>query len=267
MSLRSQSAQQWVNGKGKSSSYGRKNKRWYIDTSINIPKAVPFIGGTNAALKAGSGALMKRQLQALVKREQDRNSETKSKIITGQAVAGLLHNTIYTLNPLGNIPIGTGSGSRLGSQIDVKCVRLNMILSNVGATTSSATLLYRVMWIKSDNGVAQGSDAFGSGIGSTSVFNDTSSALLFSLTDKAKVKVLSDEIVTLQPSGAFNTAQYKSMDIKYNHKIKFNFPTSNYSSYMDNLYCLIIPYQIGGGTGVTNCGRVDYEAEVCFSDA
>ena len=71
MSLRSQPSQQWVNGKGKSSSYGRKNKRWYIDTSINIPKAVPFIGGTNAALKAGSGALMKRQLQALVKREQD----------------------------------------------------------------------------------------------------------------------------------------------------------------------------------------------------
>jgi len=253
---------QRVNNKSGANGYSQKTKRWYIDASI--PKSVPFIGG--AGFRAGSGNLNKRDLQALVKKSISAATEPKRKLITSQGANDMLHNTIYTLNVLGNIPVGAGNGSRISSIIELDDVKLKVNFSNFGSLKPEHTIQFRCMWIKSSAEHQQSSDTLASGLGSTDIFESGSGLLINSIVDKSKCTVLSDEVITLQPSGAFLTTKFQNCDVSLRQmKMKFNSPTSNYSD-NKNLYYVVIPYVFGGVGGTTIVGATQYEAKVSFQD-
>lgn len=240
-----------------------KQKRWYVDAAI--PRGIPFIGGST--FKAGSGTLQKRSIVNAVKQSL---IETKQKITVGSCV-GMLHNTCYTHNFLGNIPVGTGSASRIGQTINVLSCRYTLEVNNVGG--SAAALLiptyFRFICFKSRAQAQQSTDSFSSGIGSTDIFESGSQNLLMSKIDYNKVNLLSDKVVKLQvaklPSPYTNDSVLYNCDEVGIGKMEYLTPTSNYGK-VQNVYMVVIPYTPGGSTGTTVCGNVNYEGFVAFQD-
>ena len=111
----------------------RKGKRWYFDASLS--KSIPFVGGSS--LRMGSGALTKRSITQAVRAQVIRTQENKQKIVNSGASSGMTHSTIYTFNPLGNIPIQTGQNGRIGSEIFIKNIILRMNISNRAAAAAA----------------------------------------------------------------------------------------------------------------------------------
>ena len=179
----------------------QKNKRWYLDATIG--KSVPIVGGTS--LKAGSGTLQKRSLLSkTVKQAVVAMQDNKQKIITGGGTSSMTHNTIYTLNPLGNIPIGAGANSRVGSEIYVKNIILRLMISNrtaaASATGRDSATMFRVMWVKIDQDYLSGSDSLSTGVGSTDVFVQASNYLALSAVDYNRAEVLDDQMIKIYPN-------------------------------------------------------------------
>jgi hypothetical protein len=238
-----------------------KSKRWYVDASI--PKAVPFIGGSS--FKAGSGTLSKRSLDTMIKRA----GETKQKIYTGGASVAMTQNTIYSFNPLGNIPIGTGANSRIGSSIFVKSFDINLLLSNYGATLWIDTVSFRIMLVKIDQEYLSGTDTLAAGVGSTDIFVASSAQMLNSHIDKNKAHVLYDQTHTLENNGAGSacvTQKPVRLSLLKDKSFKYSSHTSNYSNY-GNYYLLVMPYVVGKASGTSIIADVRYESVVNFSDA
>lgn len=244
------------------SAYAPKTKRWYVDASI--PKGVPFIGGTS--LKAGSGTLSRRSLIAQVKNSL---TEKKTKIVS-TSTTGYVHNTCYTHAPLANIPIGTGPNSRLGQVIQNVNLNYKMMLGNLNAAvaTQATPIFVRVFVVKSRAQYQSGSDTFGSGIGSTDLFESGTTYFNIAALDTNKVVILYDKIIKLAPT---NTLVTKSNDVQILDinldlgKMDYLTPTSNYGK-NNNPYICLIPYVVGGTTGVTVCGEIQCEGEVTFHD-
>ena len=235
-----------------------KQKRWYVDAQI--AKTVPLIGGSS--FKAGSGPLTKRSLQTLIRE----TNESKQKIIVATNTSGLLHNTIYTYNPLGNIPIGTGANSRIGQDIFVKNIRLEGLLTNVGGV-ASMEVHFRVMVVSSNSQTLSGSDALSSGLGSTDIFVQGSNYLIDSIPDNNRCTVLHDSHHKLIPQGSGSTTQSRiSLNFGKGKVLKYLTPTSNYAT-NKNIYVVVIPYYCGGTTGTTVIGSIQWESVVDFTDA
>lgn len=239
----------------------RLGKRWYVDAQI--PKAMPFIGG--ASFRAGSGSLTKRSLINSIKNEL---IETKQKIIIGNTV-GLTHNTIYTINPLGNIPIGTGSASRIGQTINVKSVRMTFELNNGSSGNAFCPTYFRVLCLKSRGQFQQSVDTLASGLGSTDIFEAGSSNLLYSRVDFNKVNLLSDKVIKCVPTNTTGTLTIDSHLVPCDEialgKMDYLTPTSNYGKTM-NLYVVVIGFYPGGVSGVSVTGNATYEGVVTFTD-
>jgi len=237
-------------------------KRWYIDASI--PKSVPFIGGSS--LRAGSGTLNKRSLNAIVKRELSNNLSLKKKVINITSLDNFKHNTLYTFNPLGNITIGTGENARLSTDIHVKKIQVSMRITNrtdlAPPFLCSATHI-RMMWVRSENDVLASSDTFASGLGTSSLFVDGQNDPMLSTLDKDKLTVLSDTIYEIPASPIFyDTALATAKPTISSKVIHFDCPqkefgfkyqtlTSGYSAVNKNVYLVLCPYIEGATTGDT----------------
>lgn len=245
----------------------RLRKRWYFDASI--PKTVPFVGGTS--LRMGSGNLVKRSITAAVKNAIVNAGPTKHKVVDATTLVFLQHQTTYTWNPLGNIPIGTGETSRLATDIHVKKIKLKFVFAN-DATQSTLLrnqpLHVRVMWIRSDAQVQGGTDVFGSGLGNSDLFVPGFSLPFNAVIDKDRCTAISDNSYRIPAASVDGT--YSVLQFDYDCPLKdFGFKydglTSNYSSVNKNLYCIVIPYQVGQTTGV-NALQMQFSADVEFCD-
>lgn len=233
----------------------RLSKRWYVDASI--PKSMPFIGGSS--FKAGSGSLSKRSLQTLIRQ----NGEVKQKIVPSGNSASLLHNTLYTFNPFGNIPIQTGANGRLAQGIFVKDWTMNLLFTNFGG--SSAPSHYRVLVVNTDTAVLSGSDAFASGLGTNDIFVQGSTLGLMSIPDSNRCSVISDTMVKIAPYITGPTQTPHTVNCCKNKTVKYLTPTSNYVL-GKNTYLVIIPYTHTGTLGTTVIGTLQYESCVTFTD-
>lgn len=235
-----------------------KAKRWYVDAQI--PKGVPFVGGSS--FRAGSGTLTKRSLMNMIKAEK----ENKQKIINSGLTVDLLHNTIYTWNPFGNITIGSGQNARSGSSIDVRGVRINMLLSTTGGASLDKERNFRVMVVEHDAQYMSGNDQFGSGLGSTELFVQGSSIMSCAIPDLNRCKVLFDQryYVIPQITGGSPVAHVDLETLK-NKAMNYATTTSNYSL-QKNYYVVLIPELPLGTNGVSIVGRVDFESVVDFTD-
>lgn len=232
-----------------------KNKRWFFDATIG--KNVPIIGGTG--LRMGSG-LAKRSLMV-------QPTMNKQKIISGGSTATMKHNTLYTLNPLGNITIGSGDNARLTNSIFVKNVVLKMNVNDNGAGSLVNSKIYRALWVLLDQEYLSGSDALGAGVGSTDLFVQGASYTPLSAIDHNRCKILYDETFTMNPTiSTGQMCQFHNFTLPYGKIFKYSTPTSNYSN-QGNLYFVIVGYETGATAGVTNVLAVDFECTVNFTDA
>lgn len=251
----------------KSSAPKRFQKRWYVDASI--PKAVPFIGGST--FKAGSGSLNKRSLSALVRSEARSLEAVKLKATQVNTVT-LLDDTWYTLNPLGNIPIGTGEVNRLSTDIFVKSVKLRMTLTNNSLLAPGIVnnpVHFRMMWVRTSVPVLASSDLFASGLGNSDLVSQGNDKPLYSIIDTDKVTVLSDTIVTVAPYHAAQTiSKFVEFDCPLtNFPFNYSTSTSNFSTRNKNLYCLITPKIVGGVSGTTTDASLSYSFCTKFTDS
>ena len=241
-----------------SSQYSKKAKRWYVDAQI--PKSVPFVGGSS--FKAGSGTLSKRSLTNLIKR----TGEAKQKLVVGGAVPAMLQNTLYTFNPLGNIAIGTGTINRIGSSIFIKSFDIRMTLSLNGATSGLETTHFRILCVKIDQEYLTGSDAMSAGVGSTDLFVNGSNQMINAHIDPNKATVLYDEVHRVGGETQLNSQFLSIKGLIKDKSIRYATPTSNYSNF-GNYYLVIAPYTVGKTSGVTIVGDVRFETQVNFTDA
>jgi len=242
----------------------RFNKRWYVDASI--PKQLPFIGG--ASFKAGSGTLSKREIQSYI-----RNTvlENKQKIFIDSGHGAATHNTMYTWNPLSNIPIGTGDASRLSDNIHVKSIRARVQFQSISANQS----VIRFIWLKSNAEYGSGSDTFVSGLGSSQVFLNGTSQLGQAVVDLDKVTVLKDVTYRVDTGvsdsivgGSFKGQQVVDISCPLpasGMKMVYNSATSNYAR-DKNLYLIVLTWSFGATSGVTQLAGFALDAVVNFVD-
>lgn len=234
-------------------------KRWYVDASI--PKSMPFIGGTS--FKAGSGSLNKRSLQQVVNAVRSQVLESKS-TYNVTSTTGLLHNTIYTNNLLGQIPIGSGDDSRIGDQIHVRSLRCR--LHFIRPTTPQANTYVRCMIIKSQAEYRVSNTDLGSGLGSNEIFQTGANLLHMSIPDFSRCTVLADKLMTI-PAGNLVASVSGVCVLDYTIPFTQTFKTtaSGYGKEM-NYYLVVIPFADGGVTGTTDCGNAFPELLVSFTD-
>lgn len=246
----------------------RLKKRWYFDASI--PKSVPIIGGST--LRAGSGTLTKRSIDTAIKQAMVKNAPAKYKVINIAPFTSYGHNTWYTLNPLGNISVGTGDNSRLSSDIIVKNISLRMTFANlIGQSTQfrSQPLHVRVLWVRSENDVLPTNDTFASGLGSSDVLVSGLSDPFHGIIDKDKVTLLSDNIYRIPPATVDGAITYTQLNLDCPLKdftYKYSAPAASFSSVNKNVYCIMVPYQLSQ-TGGTSCVEAQFNAVVSFVDA
>ena len=240
-----------------------KQKRWYVDAQI--PKSLPLIGG--ASFKAGTGTMLtKRSLVNAVKRDL---VETKQKITSG-STGSLTANTILTYNILGNIPIGTGSQSRIGQTISLSSYRCHMEISNFGVAIAStySPIYFRVACVRSRAQVQGGVDNFGSGLGMSDLFETGALFPHIAPFDFNKVVLLSDKLIKLDPTNTLTTGTTSSRIFEcseFGGNMDYLTPTSNYGKTY-NTYLIIIPYQIGSTSGSTVLGQTVFEMVTSFQD-
>lgn len=252
----------------------RLQKRWYFDATIG--KNVPIIGGTG--LRMGSGPLQKRSLNALVKQAVTATLPQKHKVIDAVTAAKYAHQTNYTFNPLGNIPVGTGEQQRLATEIRVKYIKLRICLQNdttLGAPAQNFPKQVRILWVRSDEQVMGGLDTFGSGLGNSALWQPGFSLPFNAFIDSDRCTVLADKIVKLPNptiADAATLLQQTSVVFDFDCPIpaggipfKYDGLTTNYSSVNKNLYCVMIPYMPDGTTGL-NVLQMQHSADICFTD-
>jgi hypothetical protein len=245
----------------------RFSKRWYIDASI--PKSMPFIGGTT--LRAGSGTLTKRSLAAAVKNAARMTDANKNKMAI--AFENLVQGTYYTFNPLGNIPIGTGETARIGADIYVDHISIKAIVHSnptLPGAKQDLPVHFRVMWVRSTQAVASGSDTFISGLGASSLNVESTTEPILAHLDKDKVTVLSDNYYTIPSPQVTGKANSLTLDLSCPLKgfpFKYQTATSSFSATNKNIYCVIVPYIVGGTTGTDIVMTLYSQSWVQFSDS
>lgn len=238
----------------------QKQKRWFIDAQMG--KNAPFgLGGTG--FRAGNGPLTKRSIVNTV-----RNTILEDKQFQLSNSGGsLAHNTIYSSNLLGNIPIQVGSNGRLGQKLHMKPTTLNIMLT--GIQYNSYPIFVRILVVKSNAQYHSGSNSITSGLGSTDIFETGHSELIIAPTDTNKCIVLHDQIVRFDVTtlGSPGTADTKIINIPLKGgNFEYLTTTSNYMR-DKNMYLVFIPYMYGGTPGTTVLSTVLQESCINFTDS
>lgn len=254
--------------KKKTAPKSRLNRRWFFDATL--PKTAFTSGG---GFRMGDGSLNKRSLMAAVKAETRNLEVTKYKAIP-LSTQPLLAGTWYTLNPLGNITIGTGETNRVGTDIFVRKIKLKLVAHNnvalIGAL-AGATVHFRMLWIRSAVPVGSGLDIFGpSGLGNSDLVQQGNTYPLTSIIDKDKCSVLSDTVFTIPQSNisASNNSKYVEFDCPVqDFPFRYSSATSNFSNVNKNVYCLITPQIVGDSTGTTQDMHIVYQWSTEFADS
>lgn len=239
------------------------NRRWYVDATV--PKGVPFIGGSS--FKAGSGTLTKRSIQNLV-----RNTllENKQKLAIDRGEISMTHNTLYTFNPFGNIPISTGDNSRVSDTIHVKSVKISGTINTLNFAAKDTDVIARFLWIKHDAEYLSGSSLFSAGLGSSELFLEGTSTMLHGIIDSDRCTVLADKTFRM-PHYISSIAHQQKFDFDMpigasGIKMQYKTPTSNYGKTY-NYYLVGMVAAYGKVSGVTVIGGVVFDSVVNFVDS
>jgi len=179
----------------------------------------------------------------------------------------MLDNVIYTWSPSVGVPIGTGEGSREGTEIYMMALRCSIQLQSPAASQNGCT--YRIITFFADPNYPLGG-AMGAGFGATGLFGDVALAIVTNaLTDPKLITVLDDRVVNIDPviTGVKNSEDV-SFTVPINRKFIYN-TTAAVSQYgkVHNLYQVVIGHQIGGTGGITDVGDIYVSTDLIFKNS
>lgn len=251
----------------------RLKKRWYFDATIG--KNVPIIGGTG--IRMGTGALGKRSLATAVKTIVRRGIEaTHYKIFNGSTSAiTLQHQTLNTLNLLGNIPRGDNWNNRNGDIVHLSCIELNfsMIYNTNNVLLNDVKVKYWV--IRDEDEYLNASDSFGSGVGSGKFINSP----LYTtegIWDPKKVSVVATGQHTFKAqaisvdtvsAGYITPAQTKQEKILICPNAKFVYETQSNFGKNPNYYLVVCASSPNAVVGTTDLCYISVDGMVKFKNS
>lgn len=232
---------------------GKLRKRWYLNAGATLP----FVGKTQIRM----GNLQKRSIINTVRKGLE---DPLHKVIAG-AQQACTQSTHYTLNLLGNIARGDTGADRTGDNIHLDALKFNMLFSNNGATNLANEKILRIMIVKADAEVLGASDAWGSGLGSTDLYQDSASLPVFACINPKLVTKVYDKCVRLIPQGAVQSLTRISELIPINQRFTYKSGT-NFGKQI-NYYMVINIYEPGATSGTTNVGLVYLSTDLIFKDS
>jgi len=224
-------------------------KRWFVAAS-----------GWGLSLDAGSDNPQTRQQKREIPIPMDSKMYNDGSIV---ANTSFLHNTVYTANPLNGIVYSNLDNGRVGDFIHIKQMSLKFSLDTASNTTVSTPIIVRCMLVVVTDESTQA--AFGSGIGSTSVFSQyTTSQLIAARVDPKLCKVLCDYLAYVTPTSTSSGFQVHHVECPVNSD--FEFRTNTQTGTAANLYWLLIPSISGGTTGTTKVANLNYDYATVYTD-
>lgn len=239
----------------------------------------------------------KRQVVTIAKRVMTKDAEHKY-IVKGVNELGVLANSIYCINPMANITLGTDAHSRVGEAIGNVRLRGKIVYQHTGIVPSLPSFRnwqsskLRVMVIKTrrqltgstvtwtDQTTALGDTSSASGrdsslfyqpdgwsypfhVGMQDVRSDNDFTVLFD-----KVVTSSTQVTTQTVSGSTDYGNY--VTCKFSVRVgKFEFgeaSTSYARKDCDNVYILVAPYMPRAISGTDQAGWVGAHYSVSWTD-
>lgn len=219
--------------------------------------------GASANAKFNSRGVGKRSLDSEIKRIIHKEDVAQHKVIN-EVPLTLAHQTIYSLNPLGNIVRGVNNNNRIGDEIFLEAIKLKGIILTNG--TSANTVHLRLMLIKTKQQYLGASDTWGSGVGSTDLFLATSSNLTIGELDPKLCTKVYDHTHTLSPLISTQTLS-KEFDLLVPIKQRFIFQTGTNFGKFVNYYWVATAFQFGATSGTTTVALLNMNSDLIFKNS
>lgn len=217
-----------------------KSKRWHFNAAYG-----PFSLSFGSADQAPSSNKGKRSIPT--------DGEEKY-FSSSLSTAALTHGTVYTFNPLAQIVAGTGVTQRIGNAIHLDKIQVSLNISTTGMVTKTGCN-WRFLIVVSTKQYNPSSSSFGSGLGTTDLFLNTSNACT-SPVDPRVAWVLCDKMIEIEPkiSGA-DTVRFTLQSCQIDKDFEYNTAASTYGV-SSNIYIVLVPNIAGGVSGTTVVGAV-----------
>lgn len=235
----------------------RRRKRWYVNASANLP----FVGRTSVGFGSGKG---KRSFNQRVVKTIRNHEEPKHKMTSTNQT--LKQNTIYTANIMGNIPIGTGSSSRIGDEVFIEAIKFRNYFEQLAAIEN--TLELRMMIVEHDSDYAAGSDAFSdAALGTSDLFQSgtATNGTILGIHDPKKVTVHFDKVFELNKSVTGKVRSHL-LEMTLPIKKKFIYKTGTDYGKFKNWYIVVSGFASGATTGVTDVGFFQLTSDLIIKD-
>jgi len=226
-----------------------KSKRWFVAAS-----------GWGLNLDVGSG-----EKSSKTRRSEMPQLPTAAfyTLANNVAAGNFLQNTIYTHNVAGAIVQGTADANRVGDYVHLDTISLKFLLDTTTATNPSFSFMVRTMLVAITNQYA--GVGFVAGVGSTDIFYSSTPPLVLGRVNPKLCKVLCDNLTHIKPR-INATADVQVEHIECRLRQPFEYRTGTIYGTASNLYLLVIPYQAGGTSGVTQCGNFSYDICTSFEE-
>lgn len=225
----------------------------------------------------GSTTLTKKKM-AVMKRKPKRKTVSLSKKIhsvalraaeiknynSGSTIA-MTHNTVYGVGVTQGVVQGTDGKTRVGDEIFMNSFRAQVLLA---APTTAGAYTYRVVLLwsgeeYSSTSLTSTTLAFGE-IFLPNVFSGTN---VGGVVNRKAATVIYDQVVCIN-SNVAATADVVQFPINVSLKnVKFPYQsTGSIYGKHKNLYCVIIPFVVGGTSGTTSCGNATVNLSLDYKD-
>lgn len=226
---------------------------------------MPPIPRPKNLLKQKYGALSKAQAIQVAKiaNRQIQKKADHKQYVQYIAATPFAHQDTYVINPFFGIPEGTGPNERIGSEINVSGILMNLKIR--GSHGDNVMCRIRVWTEMEDTFVTHSSyTTVSQATATTAGFVANSEDMMTVPNDKFTVKVLKDDVITLNENYTGDQVMYfKRIWIPI--KKKYVYTAAGFSKYQ-NYYVSISMNSPGATAGTTVIGYVTNHYSIYFTD-
>lgn len=193
--------------------------------------------------KAATAAPATKRLQAAVKKVINRVAEKKQWNKTIDYTLGVPHNTLATWNLLDGLIQGTNTGQRIGDKVNLRRMRLSLLLHNNASSTVNDSVSFRIILFRGKYDYSSTNypvnEVFENVAGSAPV------GIITAPMDLNQITPLLDKTITIQNGYSGQKLLKPFTMYKYLNKT-FNFRDDDTYGKVSNLYLGV--YQINSAT-------------------
>lgn len=233
----------------------RLKKRWYASAS-----------GFGISASIGTGTpKTKRELTKFVKR-----SILAPKLYYNDLTTAIVQqNGIYTYNLSAQLAQGNTSANREGDKVFIKTINLkhnvDCDFSAFPAGTTNAFL--RMIVLTHDDFTNPSATTYGSGLGSTSIFQSNNNPIYRNTIDFKQCNVICDNLYQVTNQSGTNVGILSKVFTQRCVMNKnFQYQLSSAEGKFRNLYVVAIPFAFGTVTGTTNIMGLTTQVNFSFTD-